>query len=341
MDGSGAPFVLSPSKHERPDWLRSPFDKLRVNGAALLLVASLLGCATIYNPATGHQETVLNSSLEIALGNVAKAQMGLTSLRVGRVDPEQLSRVQGIGQRLARTSDRQDVPYQFGVVREKSINAFTLPGGTIYVHTGLVEKANDDELAAVLAHEVGHVAARHAAKHLQADLGFTVLTQIAGAAGVGPGSAQLAESLYGLFRNGYSRQDELEADRLGIRYTLRAGYDPEGMITFFEKMLAEEPEDPLARSLVWQQTHPLTTERIAQAKKEIEQLQGTMFCTVCGSTYGPKEKFCVKDGTLLKHRISQSDSTQRERFCPQCGATYPPKTRFCVRDGTRLEVQRP
>ena len=306
-----------------------------------VLAMTLFGCTTIYNPATGHQETVLNTSTEIALGDVAKAQMGLTSLRVGRVNPEQLSRVQGIGLRVARVSDRQDVPYQFGVIREKSLNAFAIPGGTIYVHSAMVEKADDDELAAVLAHEVGHVAARHAAKHLQADLGFTVLLQIASAAGVGPGSAQLAESLYGLFRNGYSRQDELEADRLGIRYTFRAGYDPEGMVTFFEKMLAEEPGDRFSQAPVWQRSHPLTLERIAQAKKEIEQLQGTMFCTVCGSTYGPKEKFYVNDGTLLKHRISQSDSTRRERFCPQCGATYPPKTRFCVRDGTRLEVQRP
>ena len=271
-------------------------------GWALLAIPLMTSCATIYNPATGHQETVLNSSLEIALGNVAKAQMGLTSLQLGRVRPEQMARVQAIGQRVARASDRQDVPYQFGVLREKSLNAFALPGGTIYVHSALVEKATDDELAAVLAHEVGHVAARHAAKHLQADLGFTALAQIASAAGAGPESAQVAQSLYGLFRNGYSRQDELEADRLGIRYILRAGYDPQGMITFFEKMLAEEPEDPLARATVWQRTHPLTSERIAQAKKEIARAKAARFCPTCGRSFPADVKFCDRDGTPLKEK---------------------------------------
>ena len=260
----------------------------------------LCGCATIYNPATQREETVLDSSVEIALGNLARAQMGLGSLQVGRVSAEQFSRVQAIGQKIARVSDRQDVPYRFGVIQDKSLNAFTLPGGTIYVYTGILGRATDDELACVIAHETGHVAARHVAKHLQTDLGFAVLLQLAHTAGVGPESARIANSLYGLFSNGFSRQDELQADRLGIRYAAKAGYDPHGMISFFEKIEQEHPEGAAEKALLWQSTHPLTSERIEKAKQEIAQWEGMKFCPTCGREYSKEVKFCEKDGTALK-----------------------------------------
>ena len=270
-------------------------------GAALILIA---GCTTVYNPATERTETVISTPVEIALGNLARAQMGLTSLQMGRVDPEKTARVQRIGRRLARVSDRQDVTYQFGVIQEKTLNAFALPGGTLYVHSVLVDQATDDELASVIAHEIGHVAARHAAKHLQADLGFTLLVNLAGATGAGTEAARVANSLYGLFRNGYSRSDELAADRLGLRYAARAGYNPQGMVTFFEKMLAEESENPLDRAFVWQRTHPLTSERIRRAKEEIGRMAGESFCPECGRSYSAQVRFCARDGTPLRKKGS-------------------------------------
>lgn len=272
---------------------------------ACLLPLFLMGCATIYNPATQRQETVLNTSVEMALGSLARAQMGLGSLQMGKVQPQEFERVQTIGQRIARVSDRQDLPYRFGVIQDKGLNAFALPGGTIYVHTGTLEKATDEELAAVIAHEVGHVAARHVVKHLQVDLGFMALLQIAGAAGVGPESAKLANSLYDLFSNGFSRQDELEADRLGIRYARKAGVDPRAMISFFEKIQAEHPEGPLQKALNWQSTHPLTSERIARAKEEIAQGEGMNFCPTCGQEAGSHVRFCERDGTALKKKREQ------------------------------------
>ncbi|PIQ82715.1 MAG: peptidase M48 Ste24p [Candidatus Omnitrophica bacterium CG11_big_fil_rev_8_21_14_0_20_64_10] len=249
----------------------------RRRAAALAIGALLLtGCATIDNPATGRRETVLDTGFEQSIGAIARAQMGLTALTVGQVSNEQLGRVQRIGARLAAVSDRKDLDYQFGVVQEKTLNAFALPGGTIYVHSGLLEKATDEELTAVLAHEVGHVAARHAAKHLQADLGFALLLHVASAAAdAGPDSIRVANSVYGLIRNGYSREDELEADRLAIRYTRRAGSPPEGLLSFFEKMLEEHPEGPLAQAASWRSSHPLTSERIEKAKTEIGRLEAT------------------------------------------------------------------
>ncbi len=264
------------------------------------MTLGLAGCATIYNPATQREETVISSSVESALGTMARAQMGLGSLNIGKAPLEQLARVQAIGERVAHVSDRQDVTYQFGVIRQKQINAFTLPGGTIYVYTGTIEKATDDELAAVIAHEVGHVAARHVAKHLQVDLGFGVLMTIAESAGVGAGSARMVNSIYDLLSRGFSRQDELEADRLGIRYAEKAGFDPNGMVSFFEKMLKEEPENPAERAMVWRQTHPLTRDRVAKAKEEIAKLDDVKFCPECGRTYGRQAQFCERDKTPLK-----------------------------------------
>ena len=259
----------------------------------------LSGCTTIYNPATQRQEMVISSAVESTLGTIARAQMGLGSLNVGKAPMEELARVQAIGERISKVSDRQDTPYQFGVIRQKQINAFTLPGGTIYVYTGTVEKATDDELAAVIAHEIGHVAARHVVKHLQVSLGFELLMAIA-ARGVGVESARVVNSIYGLLNNGFSRQDELEADRLGITYAEKAGFNPNGMVSFFEKLLQEHPEGPLEKVAVWQQTHPLTTERIAKAKEEIAKLPDVKFCPECGRTYGREAQFCEKDRTPLK-----------------------------------------
>ncbi len=268
----------------------------------VLAALALAGCTTIYNPATEQRETVLTTSVEMALGNLARAQMGLGSLTVGEVKPEMLTRVQRIGKRLAAVSDRKDLPYHFGVVKAKSLNAFALPGGTIYVHTTLAEKATDEELAAVLAHEIGHVAARHAAKHLQWNLGITTLLSIASSAGASADSARMVNSIYGLISNGYGRRDELEADRLAIRYMNRAHYNPKAIISFFEKMDAEDPETTLDKALIWQRSHPLTSDRIEQVRREIKRLAGETFCPACGRTYGPEVKFCERDGTVLKKK---------------------------------------
>ncbi len=279
-----------------PSFVKGPLFECLLAGLTL----GLAGCATIYNPATERNETILSTGMEIALGNMAKTQMGLGGLTKGRVHPEELARVQRVGKKIASVSDRQDLGYQFGVVKNDTPNAFTLPGGTIYIHTGILDKATDAELASVIAHEVGHVAARHVVKHLQADLGFTVAMGIAQAAGAGQGPARVANSLYGLFSNGFSRQDELEADQLAIRYTDRAGYDPWAIVSFFEKMLSEEKETGLDRAAVWRSTHPLTSERIAEAKKTLSGMEGRLFCPECGRTYPGKAKFCEKDGAVLK-----------------------------------------
>ena len=132
-----------------------------------------------------------------------RMEMGLTSARIGRVDAQQVTRVQAIGQKVAAVGDRKDVKYQFGVKEDSSINAFNVGAGFVYVHTGLLDKTDDEMLAAVLAHEVGHDAARHVIKHMQASYGFVGLMKLAQAAGMKVQSAKLANFMFTLIMKGF------------------------------------------------------------------------------------------------------------------------------------------
>ncbi|MBI1952882.1 MAG: M48 family metalloprotease [Candidatus Omnitrophica bacterium] len=264
------------------------------------LLLFLTGCTTLYNPATGRKETLLPTSIEQILVGKMRMEMGLTSIRIGRVDAQQVTRVQEIGKAIAAVSDRKDVKYQFGVKEDSSINAFNVGGGVVYVHTGLLDKTDDEMLAAVLAHEVGHDAARHVVKHMQAAYGFVGLMKLAQVAGMKTQSAQLANFMFGLMMKGFGRQDELEADRLGVRYLHRSGHNPEALIRVFEMFQKEMPEGPLEKATVWNRTHPLNSDRIKQAKEEIAKLKQKAFCPACGATYAVEVKFCEKDGTALK-----------------------------------------
>ncbi len=265
-----------------------------------LLVAVLAGCATLYNPATGKKETLLPTAIETVLVSKMRMEAGMTAARIGHVEAQQVTRAQEIGQKIAAVGDRKDVKYQFGVKEDPVLNAFNMGAGVVYVHTGLLEKTDDEMLAAVLAHEVGHDAARHVIKHMQAAYGFVGLMKLAQVAGMKSQGAQLANFMFTLIMNGFSRQDELEADRLGIRYLNRAGYDPQALIRVFEMFEKEMPEGPLDKAMVWTQTHPLHSDRVKQAKEEIAQLKAQAFCPTCGEIYPADKKFCERDGAWLK-----------------------------------------
>ena len=139
---------------------------------------SMSGCATVYNPATERKELIfITTPMEVALGKNAAMQVQQQYAFIK--DPKEINRVTEIGERLAKVSDRTDLKYHFSVVQDKEINAFTMPGGYIYINSGLLEMTNDDELACVIGHEIGHVAARHIAKKLQVQLGYDILMNVA------------------------------------------------------------------------------------------------------------------------------------------------------------------
>jgi len=179
------------------------------------------------------------------------------------------NRLETIGFKVADASDRQDLSYNFKIVKDKNLNAFAIPGGFIYVNSGLMNIANDDELACVLAHEVGHVAARHSAKKLQAVMGYQLVLGIIMGFSANDGISQATDIVFSVVSLGYSRQDEFLADKLAVKYAKKAGYSPHGMITFFEKLKQEAEKGSPGINLVFLSSHPPIEERIKRVKSEI------------------------------------------------------------------------
>ncbi len=240
----------------------------------------LCGCATLYNPATGKKEFILiNSATEYAAGKSAIPE--LTKKYPLSKDPALIERLQRIGTRLAAASDRQDIRYEFSALEDKELNAMTIPGGFVFVNRGLMEAFSDDELAYVIAHEIGHVAARHIAKKMQANVGYQLILGLAFAAMSTKIDDQQAETLamgagavYGLVDLSYSRKDEFEADRLGVKYARKAGFRPEAAFSALEKL--KKGEGPNNKLLRYLRTHPYVNERIEALRVEIPRLNETM-----------------------------------------------------------------
>ena len=250
--------------------------------AAAVLCIALLACAT--NPVTGREEIVLMSpAREASAGKEAAAQvreeMGLVE------DPALLAYVRSVGARVAAHSPRKDVSYQFAIANMAETNAFALPGGYIYVSRGLLALArSEDELANVLAHEVGHVAARHAAQRETQALGVGLLAMLgtlaAGAVG-GAGAASAVSQLgqvagAGLIAS-YSRDQERQADEVGQQMAKAAGYDPGGMATFLNALDQEATLklDGKSRRPSFLDSHPATPERVASASTRARTLGTT------------------------------------------------------------------
>jgi predicted Zn-dependent protease len=173
--------------------------------------------------------------------------------------------------------DRPGVTWTVAVIDDpKTVNAFATPGGYLYVYSGLLLAADDPaEVAGVLAHEAGHVVARHSARQMVNAMGIEAVTQIALGENAG-GTAQLAAALAGkTLLLAHSRSEELEADEFGARYASAAGYDPRGIATFFQKLEAEQGKTPAI--LTWLSTHPPSAERIQKVDRYIAEnhLAGT------------------------------------------------------------------
>jgi predicted Zn-dependent protease len=242
----------------------------------LLLAAATFGApACTTNPATGESSFTAFLSPEEEKRVGAQEHPKLVKQFGGDYDQANLSAyVDRVGQSLARFSEVKDIRYTFTVLDDDAINAFALPGGYVHVTRGLLALAsNEAELASVLGHEIGHVTARHATA---ANLGIGVLGILGAIAGLPPSLAQAAGSGLqtgaAIYLQSYSRDQELEADRLGIRYMAQAGYDPEAMVTFFRKLdawsrlEAQTVGDPNAADRFdIMSSHPRTTERVQQA----------------------------------------------------------------------------
>lgn len=178
-----------------------------------------------------------------------------------------------IGQKIVSVSDRQDIDYKFTIVDDTStVNAFAVPGGYLYIYSGLLLRAeNEAEVAGVLAHEVGHVVGKHSMKKMTSLYGYQFLLTLA--LGSNPGQTELlaGEILAGLGMVNYGRSNELESDDYAIKYLYALGYDPNGFVTFLEKLAEMRSSNPsFVEKLM--STHPEPSERIERARRAIALL---------------------------------------------------------------------
>jgi MAF protein len=250
--------------------LRKLYRAFRKLGLFLMVGAFFIisGCSTEYNLATKQEEKYYYSTdKEVQMGRSINLQVQKEYKFSG--DPLQQKRVEDIGKKVAAVSDRKEIDYYFQVLEDDQVNAVSLPGGYVYVNSGLLDKvSNDDQLACILAHEVGHIVARHSIKKLQAMQGYSVLRLLVA---VAPNTGELgnaADVAFTQFLLGYSREDELLADQLGARYAKLAGYDPHGMVTFLTKLQDINRRMPLTESSYYK-THPYIPDRIRVVKQEM------------------------------------------------------------------------
>jgi beta-barrel assembly-enhancing protease len=207
---------------------------------------------------------------EMALGKQLASEVERQAKIIN--DPVVAEYVNRVGQNLVRNSDAK-VPFTIKVIDSEEVNAFALPGGFFFVNSGLIMKAdNEAELAGVMAHEIGHVAARHGTRQATrgeiAQLGMIPLIFMGGWTGYGIYQAASVLVPVGFLQ--FSRAMESEADLLGLEYMYKAGYDPTAFVDFFEKIETLEKRKPGTMAKVFS-THPPTDARIQAAQKNIQQ----------------------------------------------------------------------
>ncbi|MCC3413175.1 MAG: M48 family metalloprotease [Microcoleus sp. PH2017_29_MFU_D_A] len=197
---------------------------------------------------------------EVTVGRQINQQLTSREFRIDR-DRATTAYINRIGQRLAQESDRPDIPYTFQVIDDNNINAFATMGGFVYVNKGLMAAAdNEAELASVIAHEIGHISARHSIKQMRQ---MAIASGVASATGLdGSKAVQIGVEL--ALRRPHSRQAEYEADQLGLQTMGRSGYAQSGMVDFMKKLL-NKPSPPSILS-----THPATSDRIAAISQAID-----------------------------------------------------------------------
>jgi predicted Zn-dependent protease len=213
---------------------------------------------------------------EIAIGREAQAQISRQTPQVS--DRSVTSYVERLGRALASRASGPEYPYSFDVANYREVNAFALPGGPVWVHRGAIDLAgNESQLAGVLAHEVAHIAQRHAADQLTktvlANFGLGLLGALLGNSG-GANATQVAARLAagGAFLK-FSRDDEREADRVGAELMHRAGWDARGMLEFMQGLESQARRNPNAVEAFFS-THPSPENRVGLLREITPRLQG-------------------------------------------------------------------
>lgn len=234
--------------------LRLPSRRIWFASLVLFTGCATLGGANYYSI---EQEWQFGQQIEAQL----RSQLPITN------DATLTRYVNGMGQAMVNQTNMGRLPWRFYVVRDESINAFNVPGGLVYVHTGLIAQSGSAaELAGAIAHEIGHGVARHGTQRLSA---ANELNTVAGAVlGQNPNAAATVAAqiaAQGTFAS-FSRRDEREADRLGIQIMAGAGYDPAGLANLLGRLAQQERGGGIA----FFRTHPLSSERVQNVRRDAQ-----------------------------------------------------------------------
>ena len=204
---------------------------------ALLIILSFFtfACGIVRTSPFGETSLILiPTSEEVEIGRAAARQIEARSIMCK--DPVINNYVNWVGQKIAKVCDRHDITYHYKVIESNELNAFSLPGGWVYIYTGLLKHLkNEADLAFVLGHETGHIVGRHAIRRLQLIYGINILLSIAlNGKELTPLESEVLKVLYQIVVSGYSRKEEFEADAMGAYYAGKAGWNPVASVETIE-----------------------------------------------------------------------------------------------------------
>lgn len=234
--------------------------------AAALAVAAALAAACASTGVNQGDFNLVSLEEEWRLGQQLERDLA-KQLRLVN-DRSALAYVNRVGQQIVNQTEMRDLPWKFHIVADDEVNAFNIPGGHVYVNTGLIKAAaNVAEFTGVLSHEISHGVSRHGTEQLTRSYGLSIVAGLA----LGENPAVYQQILAQIVGTGtlakFSRSAEREADHLGVIYMSRAGYDPLGMATMFEELLQRRRSQPGAVARFFS-THPLTEERIRDVRAQ-------------------------------------------------------------------------
>lgn len=242
--------------------------------------------------------------------------------------------VAGVTARIVKATNQPNNPYRVTVLDSPVVNAFALPGGYVYVTRGLMALVNDEaELAGVIGHEIGHVAARHSAQRQTAAMGTSLLGAVLGAV-VGSNAINQAVGLGGQgFLANYSRDQEYEADMLGVRYLATAGYDPYAAGDFLKSMNAQDQLEAKMRDAAqeapqsnWLSSHPATPDRVAAANRHAQEAGGKP----AAQSRSRDAYLSAIDGMLYGDDPAEGIVRDREFIHPELGFSFKAPSGFTV-----------
>jgi predicted Zn-dependent protease len=300
-------------------------------GIIITMILSFIISSCAVNPVTEKREIMLFSDHdEIEMGKQGNEAV---LVQFGTYDdPSLQSYIDYVGQQIAEVSHRNDLPYHYTVVDSAVLNAFALPGGYVYITRGLLAYLNNEaQLASVLGHETGHIAARHGVKKYQKAIGAQFILVGVAVATESQGLALGTDLLLNAILQGYSRKDERQADELGALYMYQAGYNPMEMPEFFSILERMEKRSP---NLIEQlfASHPPTPDRVEKTKIHAQELtqgktaglsiaQNHYVSHLDGLVFGPGERDGVIEGGLYRNRYFRYQVQMPEGWKVQRGTT--------------------